>query len=225
MPVYNEKSTVEDSIRAVLALPLDLELVIVDDGSTDSTPEILKEIGLQNDPRVKIVFAPFNVGKGSAIRIALTHAGGDVIVIQDADLEYDPRDLIPMLEKIEQGADVVYGTRLSQEARAMNSAEDRDKFFLARRLLPYITNILFGTKLTDEATCYKMFRRDILQFSLKCQRFDFCPEFTAKVAKRGYVIHEIPIHYNPRSTAQGKKISWRDAFEAIWALLKYRVKD
>ena len=178
-----------------------------------------------------MLFAPFNAGKGSAIRIALTHASGDVVVIQDADCEYDPRDLIPMLEKIESGAKVVYGTRLSNEARLLNNDEQMseknkiDRFYLARRLLPVVTNLLYGTKITDEATCYKMFRREVATFSLRCQKFDFCPEFTAKVAKRGYVIHEIPIHYNPRTTLEGKKISWRDAFDAIWALIKFRFVD
>ena len=124
------------------------------------------------------------------------------------------------------GAAVVYGTRLSPEASRLNDEGPRNKFYYARRLLPWLTNLLFGTQITDEATCYKMFRRDVLQsIPLRCERFDFCPEVTAKVIKRGYKIYETPIHYHPRTEAQGKKIGWRDAFDAAWALLKFRFVD
>jgi dolichol-phosphate mannosyltransferase len=227
MPVYNEVNTVKVMVTRVVELPLLLELIIVDDGSTDGTQAVLQEIEGAGDSRIKVVLAPFNVGKGSAIKIALTHATGDIVVIQDADCEYDPNDLIPMVEKIKEGAEVVFGTRLSAEAQRMNNDEKaaRDRFYIARRLLPILTNLLYGTKITDEATCYKMFRREIAHFPLRCQRFDFCPEFTAKIAKRGYKIHEIPIHYSPRTLSQGKKINWRDAFEAVWALVKFRFVD
>jgi len=219
MPVYNEEDTVERIIREVLALPLDLELIVVDDGSTDHTRARLHSLEQAHDPHLKIVYAPQNAGKGAAIRAALAHATGEVVVIQDADCEYDPRDFGPMLERIEAGAAVVYGTRLSRE-------EARDKFYVARRLLPWLTNALFGTRITDEATCYKMFRRDVLaSIPLRCARFDFCPEVTAKVIKRGYKIYEMPIRYHPRTAVQGKKIGWRDAFDAAWALLKFRVLD
>ena len=225
MPVYNEEDTVERIIREVLALPLDLELIVVDDGSTDHTRARLHSLEQAHDPHLKIVYAPQNAGKGAAIRAALAHATGEVVVIQDADCEYDPRDFGPMLERIEAGAAVVYGTRLSREAARMNW-EARDKFYVARRLLPWLTNALFGTQITDEATCYKMFRRDVLaSIPLRCARFDFCPEVTAKVIKRGYKIYEMPIRYHPRTAVQGKKISWRDAFDAAWALLKFRVLD
>ncbi|MDQ2688581.1 MAG: glycosyltransferase family 2 protein, partial [Armatimonadota bacterium] len=176
--------------------------------------------------RLQVVYAPCNAGKGAAIRLALAHATGDVVVIQDGDHEYDPRDFLPMLAQIEAGAAVVYGTRLSPEAQRLNDEGGRDKFFLARRLLPWLTNRLYGTTLTDEATCYKMFRRDTLRsIPLRCERFDFCPEVTAKIARRGLRIYEIPIHYQARTQAQGKKIGWRDALDAVWALLKFRFRD
>jgi dolichol-phosphate mannosyltransferase len=222
MPVYNEEDTVERVIREVLALPLDLELIVVDDGSTDHTRARLEALEKAHDPHLKIAYAPRNAGKGAAIRIALSQAIGDVVVIQDADCEYDPRDFLPMLAKIDAGASVVYGTRLSHEAVRLNH-EVRDKFYLARRLLPWLTNTLYGSQITDEATCYKMFRRVVLQsIPLRCERFDFCPEVTAKVINRGYKVYEVPIRYQARTEAQGKKIGWRDAVDAAWALLKFR---
>ena len=222
MPVFNEEDTVKKIITAVLAVPADLELIVVDDGSTDETPSRLHALEAAHDPRLQIVYAPQNAGKGAAIRAALSHASGDVVVIQDADCEYDPQDFLPMLKLIERGAAVVYGTRLSPEAARLNH-EVRDKFYYARRLLPLLTNALFGTRLTDEATCYKMFRRSVLSsIPLHCERFDFCPEVTAKIIKRGYKIYETPIRYAARTAAEGKKIGWRDAAEAAWALLKFR---
>lgn len=224
MPVYNEQNTVEQVILDVLAVPLDLELIVVDDGSTDATRDRLHEIA--QDERLRIIYAPQNAGKGAAIREALRHATGGVIVIQDADREYDPRDFIPMLAQIDSGASVVYGTRLSHAASKLNNEGKRDRFYYARRLLPFVTNCLYGTKITDEATCYKMFRREVLlSIPLRTERFDFCPEVTAKIARRGYRIYEVPVHYTARTTQEGKKIGWRDAVDAIWALLKFRFRD
>jgi glycosyltransferase involved in cell wall biosynthesis len=224
MPVFNEEDTVRHIIEDVLAVPIDLELIVVDDGSTDLTRDRLKDIA--PDDRLRIIYAPKNAGKGAAIRVALRHAVGDIVVIQDADREYDPRDFVAMLEKIDAGAAVVYGTRLSHDAAKLNHEGSRDRFYYGRRLLPFVTNVLYGTGITDEATCYKMFRREVLtSIPLTCERFDFCPEVTAKIARRGYKIYEVPIHYEARTAAEGKKIGWRDAFDAIWALLKFRLRD
>lgn len=226
MPVYNEEDTVEAIITDVLAVPIDLELIVVDDGSTDLTREKLKNLEAANHDRLKIIYAPYNVGKGAAIRVGLSHARGEVIVIQDADREYDPMDFVPMLERIDSGAAVVYGTRLSAAASKMNNEGRHNKFYYARRVLPFLTNVLFGTSLTDEATCYKMFRREVLiSIPLRSERFDFCPEVTAKIARRGYKIYEVPIRYQARSEAEGKKIGWSDAFDAIAALVKFRFRD
>lgn len=226
MPVFNEEGTIEQIIRDVLAVPIGLELIVVDDGSTDTTRARLRALEDAHDPHLKIVYAPRNAGKGAAIRVALAHATGDAVVIQDADREYDPRDFVPMLASIRAGAAVVYGTRLSPAACALNDEGRPDKFFWARRALPWLTNRLYKTHLTDEATCYKMFRRDLLlSLPLRCERFDFCPEVTAKVARRGYHIYEVPIHYHARTEAQGKKIGWRDAFDAVAALLRFRFSD
>ena len=213
MPVFNEQDTVTQIIHDVLRVPLSMELIVVDDGSTDGTRAALRALEAEHDPHLRVVYAPKNGGKGAAIRIALSHARAPVVVIQDADREYDPCDFVPMLAQIHAGASVVYGTRLSPAARKLtDNARGTDKFSLARRLLPVLTNLLYETDITDEATCYKMFRRDLLtSIPLRCERFDFCPEVTAKVARRGYKIYEVPIHYTPRTAAQGKKIGWRDA--------------
>src|SRR3569833_1969209 len=173
MPVYNEEETVEAIIADVLAVPIDLELIVVDDGSTDTTRSLLGKI--EADPRLKIIYAPYNVGKGAAIRVALSHATGEVIVIQDADREYDPMDFVPMLDLIDRGAAGVYVTRLSKEAMSLNNEGRHDKFYYARRVLPFLTNMIFGTALTAEATCFLLFRRVVLfSFSLRCVRFVFC---------------------------------------------------
>jgi len=224
IPVFNEQDTIESVLADVMAVPIDMEVIVVDDGSTDLTRERLRNI--IHDDRLKIIYAPQNAGKGAAIREALAHASGEVIVIQDADREYDPRDFLPMLAQIDAGAAVVYGTRLSTAAARLNNEGKRDKFYYGRRLLPFVTNFLYGTRITDEATCYKMFRRDVLtSIPLRAERFDFCPEVTAKVARRGYRIYEVPVHYHARTEMEGKKIGWRDALEAVAALLKFRFRD
>lgn len=231
VPIYNERDTLleilEQVRRAAGALPegVSMELVLVDDGSTDGTRDILKGEVEGRYPNVRVLYHPENRGKGAAIITAIEAAGGDFVVVQDADLEYDPRELALLVRPMLDGtADVVYGSRFRTKSRP-----DGMKFanLLANRMLTVATNLLFpGARITDEATCYKMFRRDVLrEFPLRAQRFDFCPEVTAKVLKHGHRIHEVPIRYAARTAVQGKKIRWTDGVEALWTLIKYRFRD
>lgn len=220
IPVFNEKTTIRDIIEKVKAVDLDKEIIIVDDFSTDGTREILKEIAASG--HVAVYFHEENKGKGAAIRTGLAHVNGDVIVIQDADLEYEPEEYLRLIKPIQNGrAKVVYGSRFTGEHKNM--------FFwhmLGNRMLTLVTNVLYDTTLSDMETCYKMFHRDvILGLKLRANRFDFEPEVTAKVLKAGYRIYEIPISYYGREFDEGKKISWKDAFPALWALIKYRFRD
>ncbi|MGH9441897.1 MAG: glycosyltransferase family 2 protein [Thermoanaerobaculia bacterium] len=215
MPVFNEERTAAEMIRRVRELPLDLELIVVDDGSTDSTREILART-----PGVdRLLVHEKNRGKGAAIRTGLAHATGETVVIQDADLEYDPKDFLSMLEAMEKGpAKVVYGSRILGR-----NPMSRPSFYFGGRLLSFLTNALYGTRITDEPTCYKMFRREVLQgLDLRCEGFEFCPEVTAKVARRGFEIVEVPIRYEPRDVREGKKIRWRDGWIAIRTLVTLR---
>jgi glycosyltransferase involved in cell wall biosynthesis len=219
IPVYNEVRTIRHVVEQVLGTGMDLEILVVDDGSTDGTAHVLD--GLAGD-RVKVLHHPANRGKGAAIRTAIAHATGDVVVVQDADLEYDPQSFPALVAPIADGrARVVYGTRFHPGNRMGYS-----KFKIAARLLTWLTNVLYGSRITDEATCYKCFRADLLRsIPLRCERFEFCPEVTAKVLKRGESIVEVPIPYRARTEAEGKKIRWRDGFEAFWCLVKYRFVD
>ncbi|HOX38349.1 MAG TPA: glycosyltransferase family 2 protein [Candidatus Brocadiia bacterium] len=223
MPVYNERDTIAEIVRRVEASPVRKELVIVDDGSTDGSREIIRGIESAAMPITKI-FHPVNRGKGAAIRTGLESVKGDVVIIQDADLEYDPNDFVKILEPIRCGeAKVVYGTRYWDPK---NLPRLYLANYIATRLLTFMANALYGVRITDESTCYKAFHVDVLQdIRLRCERFEFCPEITAKVAKRGHKIVETPIHYTGRTKEAGKKIGWRDGVEAIWTLLKYRVVD
>lgn len=220
IPVFNEKQHVEEVLRRILVVDFTKELVVVDDGSTDGTRDLLR--GWEDHPHVRIIYAPRNQGKGAAIRLGLQHISGEIVVVHDADLEYDSREILPMLELIAQGrADVVYGSRFLGSVRGMKFAN-----WVANRLLALSANILFRANITDEATAYKAFRVGILRtIKLNCTRFEFCPEVTAKVRKKGYRIVEIPIHYEGRTALQGKKIKLRDGFEAFWTLLRYRFSD
>jgi glycosyltransferase involved in cell wall biosynthesis len=221
IPVYNEVESIKEILKRVKATKLTKEIVVVDDGSKDGTREILKK--LDGKSGVRVILHEHNKGKGAAVRTGLTAAQGDVLLIQDADLEYDPRDYPNLLQPIKEGiADVVYGSRFLGGPR-------RPTMFwhmIANRILTLMTNILYDNILTDMETGYKVFRREVIEgMVLHANSFDFEPEFTAKILKRRYRIFEVPITFNPRDYSQGKKIKLHDAFEAVWTLLKYRFMD
>lgn len=222
MPVYNEHKTIREIIAKVLAVPLDIELIVVDDGSQDGTRDILiKEY--QNKDRIKLVFHEKNKGKSAGIKTGLQHATGDIITIQDGDLETDPNDFIHLTRPIIQGeAEVVYGSRyLNKTNSSLYKA-----YQLGARFLSVVTNVLYGQNITDEATCYKVFKADVIKsIPLEYDRFEFCPEVTAKVSKRGYKIKELPMNYFPRSFDEGKKMNWKDGLKALWVLIKFRFVD
>jgi len=215
VPVYNEAAHVDDLLEAIHASPVKKEIIIVDDGSTDGTREKLRSMPLTNE--ITVVFHERNCGKGAAIRSALRYARGEYVLIQDSDLEYDPRDYSALLRPLQENrANVVYGVRPDRPERGL-------RFFLGAKFLTHLTNLLYGAGIHDEATCYKVFRRSLIsQIELRCQRFEFCPEVTAKLCRRGEKIVEVPISYTPRSTGEGKKIRYADGWLAIWTLLRYR---
>jgi glycosyltransferase involved in cell wall biosynthesis len=221
IPVFNEAQNIREILRRVQATKLAKEIVVVDDGSQDGTRDILKK--LDGRGKVRVILHEKNKGKGAAVVTGLNAAKGDVLLIQDADLEYDPRDYLALLQPIQEGvADVVYGSRF------LGGPHRVTMFWhlVANKLLTLLTNILYNTILTDMETGYKVFRRKVIEdMKLRAKRFDFEPEFTAKVLKRNHRIYEVPISFNPRDYAQGKKIKLKDAFEAVWTLLKYRVVD
>ncbi len=220
MPVYNERGTIDEIIRRVLAVPVRIELVVVDDCSRDGTRERLVE--LQQAHGFRLVLQPKNQGKGAALRRGFQEVSGDLVVIQDADLEYSPEEFPSLIELICEGrADVVYGSRFLGRHRVFLFSH-----YLGNRLLTLITNVLYNTMLTDMETCYKVMRTEVLRsMSLKSDGFGIEPELTAKIFKRGYRVYEVPITYDGRGYDEGKKIGWRDGVVALMVLLKYRFSE
>jgi glycosyltransferase involved in cell wall biosynthesis len=222
MPVYNEAATIREIVARVLAAPYDKELIIVDDGSTDGTRELLK--AMEQEPNVRVLYHDRNRGKGAALRTGFAHVTGDVVIIQDADLEYDPRDYPKLLEPLEDGrADVVYGSRF------LGCGPHRVLLFwhfVGNRFLTLLANAVNDLNLSDMETCYKAFRAEILQWlKIKSNGFTFEPEFTAKVAKRRLRIYEVSVSYSGRTYAEGKKITWKDGLATLWAIIRFRLFD
>lgn len=219
MPVYNERTTVEEIIRRVLAVPLRIELIVVDDGSKDGTGEILDR--LQSELKFTLR-RQVNAGKGAALRNGFAAVTGDLVVIQDADLEYSPEEFPDLIELICKGhADVVFGSRFLGRHRVFLFTH-----YLGNRVVTLATNVLYNTMLTDMETCYKVMRTDVLRsFTLESNGFGIEPEITAKIFKRGFRVYEIPITYAGRNYDEGKKITWTAGFEALWVLFKYRFTE
>jgi len=221
VPVFDERNTVVEIVRRMRAvdLPVDLEIVIVDDGSTDGTGDVLRQLA---DSTVRVVLHEHNKGKGAAIRTGLEKVTGDLVLIQDADLEYDPEDWPKLLAPVLRGkAQVVYGSRFTGERRNMLFLH-----WMGNRFLSLTTNVLYNTTLSDMETCYKLFDRSVIDgITIRASRFEFEPEITAKILRRGIRIYEVPISYTGREFDEGKKITWRDGFIALWTLVKYRFTD
>lgn len=249
IPVYNEKENIQKLIEKIEAVqlkvrisgiegvPMKKEIVIVDDHSTDGTYELLRDDLASKHPAIRLLRHERNRGKGAAIRTGLSAVTGEIVIIQDADLEYDPGDYPKLVAPIADGkADVVYGSRFKHLRAREFCARWFGKRFLGRnyemsylhhfigiQLLNLLANLLYRARITDEATCYKVFRAEVIKgIDLKCEGFEFCPEVTAKARKRGYTIYEVPISYHPRTKAEGKKLRWTHGFKAIWTLVKYR---
>jgi glycosyltransferase involved in cell wall biosynthesis len=225
IPVYNEQETIGeviDKVHSVDLGPIEKEIIVSDDGSTDGSAEVLQEYSRRLAELITVHTSPINLGKGAAVRLGLSYATGDIVIIQDADLELDPNEYMRIIEPIVAGrADVVYGSRFLGK-----SNEIRLRTRLANRFLTTLTNLLFKGGLSDMETAYKAFRLETVEgLNLRCVRFDFEPEITAKLLLAGYDIHEVPISYAPRTEDEGKKISWIDGIEAIYTLLRCKFLD
>ena len=220
MPVYNERTTIDEIVDRVLAVPLRIELIVVDDCSRDGTRERLQE--LQRERGFTLLLQERNQGKGAALRRGFSAVTGDIVVIQDADLEYSPEEFPQLVELIDEGrADVVYGSRFLGRHRVFLFTH-----YLGNRVLTFLTNVLYNTMLTDMETCYKVMRREVLQsMQLRSDGFGIEPEMTAKIFKRGYRVYEVPITYDGRGYDEGKKIGWKDGVVALWVLLKHRFSN
>jgi len=222
IPVFNEKDTLLKIIKKIDELPLSLEreLILVDDGSTDGSKEILKNLETRED--CKVIYKEKNTGKGDSLKIGFKKSKGDYVIVQDADLEYDPKDYLKLIEEIKKNNNtVVYGSRFSGNYKDMSVLH-----YYGNKFLTVVTNILFGVKLTDMETCYKLFPGELIRnLQLKANRFDFEPEITAKIIKNKYKIVEVPISYYGRTHFEGKKITWFDGFNAIWSLIKFKLYD
>ncbi len=221
IPVYNEAKNIKEIIKRVQATRLAKEIIVVDDGSQDGTRDVLKK--LDGKKKVRVILHEKNQGKGAAVVTGMKAAQGDVLLIQDADLEYDPRDYPALLQPINEDiADIVYGSRFLGGAHRVTMFWHQ----VANKILTFMTNILYDSILTDMETGYKVFRREVIEgMKIRSKRFNFEPEFTAKILKRKYRIFEVPITFNPRDYEDGKKIGLKDAFEAVIALLRYRFFD
>jgi dolichol-phosphate mannosyltransferase len=226
IPVYNERSTIEKIIKRVMTVDLGKvkkEIIVIDDGSNDGTEDVLRKMKKVGSA-TKIIYLKHhkNRGKSRALRSGFTRATGEVVVIQDGDMEYDPNDFKKMLRKMEgEGVQVVYGSRRIEPANKQYSGLG---FYAGGLLLTYLANFLFGCRITDEPTCYKMIDRKLLNsLNIRARKFDFCPEVTAKIANRGIQIYEVPISYHPRHIDQGKKIKLKDFFQAVWMLIKIKI--
>lgn len=219
IPIYNEEKLLPEVLRRVRALPVDKELILVNDASVDGTQKILEE-ELKKYPENTIVLThTHNQGKGAAIRTGLKRATGDIVIIQDADLEYNPEEILGVIQPIIEGKTrVAYGSRFLGEVKRMRLAN-----YVANKILAWLVSILYGQKITDEATAYKAFRREVIQqIDLKCKGFEFCPEVTAKILRQKEKIMEVPVTFVARTFWEGKKIGWRDFFVAVYVLIKYR---
>ncbi len=221
IPVFNEEATIRQVLQNVSALPIAKEIIVVDDASTDGTRQILAEY--EHQPGINLILKPRNEGKGAALRTGFRQASGDVVIVQDADLEYDPADILSVIRPIIDGqADVVYGSRFLEQSRGSDSSIHR----FGNACLTKLSNWFTGLDITDMETCYKAFRRDVLaSFEIRQPRFGFEPEVTARIARRKYRLCEVPISYSPRGYAEGKKIGVKDLFSTLYSILRYGLAE